>query len=68
METKYGIFMKIGDQKRYGDITGSGLVKMDLVDFDSEEAAIQYINTTAHFSSGSEFYILAFKKYRKPAN
>lgn len=60
--------MKIGDQKRYGEMTGGGFVKMDIVDFDSEEEAIQFIDTADHISSGSELYILPFRKYRKPYN
>lgn len=60
--------MKIGDQKRYGEMTGSGFVKMDVVDFNSEEEAIQFINTADRISAGSELYILPFIKYRKPNN
>ena len=44
MEQVYGIFMKIGTPQNYGQLNGSGLVKMNLLDFAAEEEAIEFIN------------------------
>lgn len=68
MEKKYGIFMKIGESKSYGAHSGSGLVKMNFVDFDSEDDAIEFINVSDNIPSNVDFYIIAFINYRKPNN
>ncbi len=66
MEQVYGIFMKIGTPQNYGQLNGSGLVKMNLLDFAAEEEAIEFINNTAAIPSNVEYYIIAFTRYRKP--
>lgn len=66
MEKFYGIFMNNGEHRTYGELSGSGLVKMHFSDFSSEEAAVQFINTSSKIPSNVEFYILAFSKYKKP--
>lgn len=58
--------MKIGESRTYGDLGGSGLVKMHFSDFNSEEEAVEFINNSSKIPSNVEFYILAFSKYIKP--
>ena len=65
MEKQYGIFMKIGEPKTYGEHSGNGLVKMNFADFNSKEDAIEFINASDKIPSNIDFYIIAFNKYRK---
>lgn len=65
MERKYGIFMLIGESTRFGDLTGAGLVKMNLSDFNSEQEAIDYINEEKIIPSNQRFLILSFIEYIK---
>jgi hypothetical protein len=63
---KFGIFKNIGNSVKYGEITGLGLVKMNIKDFDSEHEAIDYINK--YLPSNDYYYIFQFSIYTKPTS
>lgn len=63
---KYAIFLPIGGLVPHGQLSGNGLVKMNIACFDSVEEAVRFINETPHVASGVNYLILPIYEYRKP--
>lgn len=66
MEQRFGIFMPIGDNVTYGQLSGTCMVKMNITDFSSVAEAVRSINETNAIPSNTTYYILPFYQYTKP--